>query len=661
MYDELLFLGAALSVEIKDGGFSGDGCDRDFRYLFEVRQNIGGVLSGFTGTYDFFPKEFRGLYIPDSFVVNIPEDVTFKNARLVTRQIENIPPPPSQETKDKNIDYYYLDESRVVFKVRDIHDAWANGEEALFPYDEENADLRYYVEFQRNCATGRSITTDLSISYTTPLKPGEKFEIKKKGMETGTNSDLSDIDLIQRPQTQPAFDQTNCFELEIRPRGGKLSYTWLKFTDSINATIVSVSDGSDILTPDSDGIYRLGAHSNNSRKTITICIDRENCGDANFEVLFGWDCNGYPGDEDYIGECEYKTVTFDLEEVVEEIQFNLTQQPGRDPTSGTYPELCDELMYEVVFNSSKQGNIYNPRMTATLPVGFEIDKVEVEYPRNSGNWEEIPHTTSGNMMEVDAYTHSEMTHDSLPGLDVTTNVNRRQMAIRLYGHTDCDYRSGSRLIFTSLGDKSCGGPAGGSGSVRGSDRLIIEGLEPYTAEPVVSVDADLLECGVATAISVNYTVEGGDVVGADTSIITLSPGLNIVEGSVECEDNRPIIEEIIPDPNNPGGTLIVLSYPAELEEGAEVNLTFEVMAEGAGECDEEVFVVFENQVTIDEVKCGDDVCSEGISGITGIDSLMMQVIRPELNFESLIVETAEGNPNVEYSGERSEEHTSELQ
>src|SRR5690606_32528333 len=84
-YDEMLFLGAALSVEIINGGFSGSGCDRDFLYVIEIEQNIGGVLSGYTGTFDFFPNEFRPLYIPDSIVVSKPEFVTFKNAWLVTQ------------------------------------------------------------------------------------------------------------------------------------------------------------------------------------------------------------------------------------------------------------------------------------------------------------------------------------------------------------------------------------------------------------------------------------------------------------------------------------------------------------------------------------------------------------------------------------------------
>src|SRR5699024_9080153 len=194
-----------------------------------------------------------------------------------------------------------------------------------------------------------------------------------------------------------------------------------------------------------------------------------------------------------------------------------------------------ELMYEVIFNSSLQSSIFNPRLTSNLPVGFEVDRVEVEYPRYSENWETIAHNINGGLMEVDAYTHSAMIYDSLPGTLANNNVNPRQMAVRIYGYAGCDFRSGSRLVFTALGEKSCGGPAQGSGSVRGTDRLIIEGLEPYVVDPVIEIDAtEGITCSVATPVEVMYKIEGGDFEGTDSAVLVLSPGIELVEGSLVC-------------------------------------------------------------------------------------------------------------------------------
>src|SRR5690606_8416830 len=183
-YDEMLFLGAALSVDIRNGGFSGSGCDRDFRYLIEIEQNIGGVLSGYTGTFDFFPNEFRPLYIPDSIVVQKPVDVACKNAWLVTQQVENVPPPPHNAEQNETIPSSLISETatEIILKVRDVHDAFGG---SVFPYEEENADLRYYISFQRSCESPLSVTTDISIAYTTDLCPCDDFETERSDLTTG--------------------------------------------------------------------------------------------------------------------------------------------------------------------------------------------------------------------------------------------------------------------------------------------------------------------------------------------------------------------------------------------------------------------------------------------------------------------------------------------
>src|SRR5690606_28553839 len=199
-YDEMLFLGAALSVEIINGGFSGSGCDRDFLYVIEIEQNIGGVLSGYTGTFDFFPNEFRPLYIPDSIVVSKPEFVTCKNAWLVTQQVEPnpVPPPNAQLNRDIPPSLFSETETDISLKVRDVHAAFGGSQ---FPYDEENADLRYYISFQRSCESPLSIATDLSIAYTSLLCPGDEFETEKLNFSTGNNTNLYNIDYAQSPQS----------------------------------------------------------------------------------------------------------------------------------------------------------------------------------------------------------------------------------------------------------------------------------------------------------------------------------------------------------------------------------------------------------------------------------------------------------------------------
>ncbi len=649
-YDEMFFLGAALSVDIKSGGFSGSGCDRNFRYLFEIRQNIGGVLSGYTGTYDFFPNEFRPLYIPDSIVVKKQPDIIYDRARLVTRQINNAMP-PAQEELDKDIPLTYETDSTLVFKVRDVHDAFGG---MLFPYEEENADLRYYIEFRRSCASPQAMRTDLEIAYASPLCPGDEFQTVRNNLSTGNNSNLYNIDFTQTPRSKGANNNSTCFELEVRPRGGLLSYTWIEFPANADVTILSVSQNGTNIAPDAEGRYLLGSHAGNATKTFTICADLNTCNQTDFDVLFGWDCNGYPGDVAYEGTCSYDLVTYTMETVPSRLQLNLVTQPGIDPMTGNYPDLCEDLLYELTINSANAGSVIEPSMDITLPDGFVVDMVEAEYPNNSNNLESMGFTVNGNILSVDLYNHSQLVNDSLPGTFTDANPNNRQIFVRIHGRTDCDFRSGSRLFFTLFGDRPCGEPVLGSGTQIGTDRLYIEGLKPYDVNPDFTVDANGgVTCAFSTPINVSFQVEGGDFVGADSGLITLSPGVDYIPGSLVCSNDPsicPQIDRIVSDPNNPGGTLIYISYPSTILEGDIVNYTFEVIAEENSSCGQEINIELENYITVSGFNCAGTACPDDLIGITGAGSIELEIVHPELAFNGLTANTINGTPYLEYTG-----------
>ncbi len=649
-YDQMLLLGAALSVDIKSAGFSGDGCDRNFRYLFEIRQNIGGVLSGYTGTFDFFPNEFRPLYIPDSIVVTKQPDITYENARLVTRQINNASP-PAQAELSKNIPLTYETDTTLVFHVRDVHDAFGG---SLFPYDEENADLRYYIEFQRSCASPLAMVTDLAISYTTPLCPGDDFQTVKTNLSTGNNTDLSNINYTQTPKSKAANNNSTCFDLRVRPGGGKLNYTWLEFPANSNVTILSVQENGMTLTQDMDGRYLAGSHAGNANRTYTICADLNSCSQSDFQVLFGWDCNGYPGDVMYEGTCSYDTLSYTIETVPSEIQLNLVSQPGKDPITGNYPDLCSPLLYEFVVNSANAGSVVEPRFELQLPTGFTVDFVEAEYP-NGSNLETIPYTVIGNVLSVNLYDHSQLVNDSLPGTNTNITTAGRQIFVRLHGRTDCDFRSGSRLFFTLFADRPCGGPATGNGLEIGTDRLIIEGLQPYETNPEIDIDITAgITCAISTPVAVTFTVEGGDFIGSDSAIITLSPGIDFVPGSLVCTSsnpaNCPMVDRVEADPLNPGGTLVYISYPSTVLDGDVVSYTFDIRAQENTTCGQIVNIAVENYVTIPGIQCGGMTCPGGSTGITGSASFDVEVKHPDLAFDGLTVNIINMGPSVEYSG-----------
>ncbi|GAA5221021.1 hypothetical protein GCM10025777_16510 [Membranihabitans marinus] len=655
-FDEMEFLGSALSVDIVKGGFdnSQSGCDRNFRYLFRVDQNIGGAHSGYTATYDFFPNEFRPLYFPDSIVIYKQDNYDYAGARLVTQQLVNA----GQSSETVSIDPKINNESIIVFDIRAIHDAFVMGGHT---FEEENVDLFYYIEFDRNCASDRSMVTDLSIAYTSPLCPGDNFVVMKEDLATDNNSDLGNIDFTQSPVIAKVVNEQTCYTLSVRPRGGTLGYTWLEIPSVANLEILSVSENGMEL-PFVDGIYQLGSHTGNNTRNYEICVKTNTCDNTEFDVIFGWDCLGYPSGQDYEASCTYEPLTFGVEVDDSEAMLDLIEQPGLDPQSSTYPKLCDQLIYSLVVNSSRAGSVFDPQLNVTIPDGFEIDSFELFYP-NDGSFANpyaIPVgdlTNVGNVWTVNLFDHPELVHDSIPGVATNQGAAGRQMYIRLYGRTNCDFESGSELFFTLKGNRPCGDPVKGDGFVVASDRLRIDGLYPYAAEPEITLRSEgSLSCNIAEELLIEFVVEGGDFIEFDSTRIFLPAEVALADFNVNCyspnPDNCPTIERVIPDPDVPGGSIVYLGYPNIAAGGDTIRYSLNILAQGMVECGQIVTVGVEvqNIVVVDGIACGQDVCDQPLTGITGAETVELEIVNPDLSFASFEAFSVDGTPYVSLYG-----------
>src|SRR5690606_21647651 len=297
-------------------------------------------------------------------------------------------------------------------------------------------------------------------------------------------------------------------------------------------------------------------------------------------------------------------------------------------------------------NSANAGSVINPRIEITLPVGFAINNITGQY-RNGTTAEAMPYTISGDTLIVELTDHPSMVHDSLPGTATDLAPANRQIRLQIYGQTNCDFRSGSRLFFTSYGERPCGGPVTGNGIRRASNRLFINELSPYTINPNFEIVADQgVTCAVATPVNVTSEVEGGDFTGLDSGRIILSPGLEFVTGSLVCTSVMvawPGIDRIEEDPKNPGGSFVYDSYDGNVvQEGETIDFTFDVMAQESTSCGQMVNIQLENFVTIEGLTCVGMACEEGVTGITGVDTVEMEVIHPILDFNNISGNTVTG-------------------
>ncbi|WP_236978983.1 DUF11 domain-containing protein, partial [Membranihabitans maritimus] len=637
--NRLTLLGTALSVDFVSNDATGSGCDRNFRYRIDVRQNIGGISSGSGANFDFFPNEFRPLYFPDSIAIRMQPNINYDTAWLRVQQWTD----GGTTTMTQGLVPTMIVDSVIYYDIEAIHDAFGGD----FSFEEENATVQYYIEFMRTCGSNSQLMTDLSISYRTPLCPDSLFIQRDETAQAGGGANLGNISF--NPSSSAVIEAANeisCFDLRVRPQGGNLAYTWLEILNPEDIEIVSVSEGGVPLILE-NGIYPTGIHNNNDQKVFEICANLTTCSETEVQVVFGWDCYGYPSDAEHEEACSYDTITYILRPIESTIMLELTEQPAVGPVD--YPDLCDDLLYELRINSSGAGDIIDPSITASLPVGFVIDYVEVEY---MGNTEIISHTTLGSSIIANFYDHPDLEHDSLPGLLTTTDVPNRQALMRFYGSTDCDFRSGSRLRFELSADRPCSGPATGDGSTVETERLRLEGLNPYITDPVLFSGLEgALSCGKTTTIGVSFEVADGDFIGQDSAVILLPPGVNFVEGSIYCEDPMlcPVFARVEEDGS--GGSMVYLWYPSG-QEGTTVEYSFDIVLDNSFECGSSVEVGLENLTIVEgELDCGATVCDGPHTVITGGNSVIYQVENTELMFTSFTAVNPIGTNEVLYQGE----------
>jgi hypothetical protein len=242
-------------------------------------------------------------------------------------------------------------------------------------------------------------------------------------------------------------------------------YDWIAIpnTPGINITQVVELLGntaiSPILYPGGKLYYvNIAAIPSGSFLDFKIYFSISTCSVSSFDIQAGWNCSEFPTDPN-LYTCGKENLTLQFTQVTAEIQVAETIVP---PITGN---LCAPKSYAFEVNNAQSSNVTNSTFKLKMPVGLIPigGTFEAEYPRGSGAWEVIPTPTIvGNEYTYDLFSHSDYPIQGIPGTLNSQNLDDRFIKIRFNTTTDCTFVSGSKFLFSTAANRSCGSLAIGS-------------------------------------------------------------------------------------------------------------------------------------------------------------------------------------------------------
>ncbi|RZK47419.1 MAG: hypothetical protein EOO94_00695, partial [Pedobacter sp.] len=438
------------------------------------------------------------------------------------------------------------------------------------------------------------------------------------------------------------------WDVQVNSTGtGTASYVWMALDRAGSGITVDsiVYDGTNITSiAESYGTqkewYKLSASglSSGTNKIARIYFRYNNCTNDSIRVYAGWNCTSYPtGPDGYT--CVASLVNLKVRPSASQIQLTIANQPGNGGTIS----MCSQDSVVVIANSAEAANVINPYMVLYPPTGFTIpSSLPVEYPLNSGNWQNITTTAiGGGGIRLNISEHSGIGLNGLPGTIMSPGADARQAKIKILYSSDCSFTSGTRLDFYIYGSNPCGATAIGNGSqVKSSPvnitDVIIDGIVGMSQ----SISSSILGCTSVAMVRITNTPVYRSTQPGDTAIYQLPDGLryagNFVAGS-NCSGCTMTIENGVA-----GATLLKLALPAGRVPNTNIEATFLVRPSEAG-CGNLSITGFTKRIA-PPVTCGAMQCTGSSQIIGNVNPLNILIEKPTLQISNINRTSGEWQP-----------------
>ena len=593
----------------------------------------------YSGGQNLFPGELIPAKYYDKIEVTIPEGYEYDHAVYGTAR--SYPAViPSQNL---------VPATRTATTLTFLNDgSWIP---SLISADQWYYEVRLQVYFRPTCATQAQVPVSPSYIMTyrdfyyansvpVPQIPPSSAPQSSRTYDTLTYSynqvSKPDIAMSNQTGTVQAVRPTESFTIRMASNGQTTApYNWLALDNIPNVTITQVVDiatGTPIapIAYANGNMYHLSTTgiASGAFKDYRIDFTYTTCTGATIKAYGGWNCGSFPASPaDYLCDKEELNLSFITQAAEVEI-ISVTQ-----PTAPF--NLCEGVPYQFDINNAQAANVILNTFTVTVPQGMSpnLATFQVEYPKNSGSWELVTVTQTGNVFVLNLFEHTNFPVNGVPGTLLASNNDQRQMSIRWNMNTNCDFVSGSKFKIATYAERGCGQPAIGSTLDVETVSNDIAGADPgYKMLNTFSIaSGSFSNCGSPVTIQNSSRVVLSGTTSTNAHILFEIPaGMQYVPNSFACTSAIcPTFDSVITLPN--GSTAVRLNIPAGLVALDELAYTIQVQEVGGSTCGNKEFILrtLDAAENLPCVTAPGGVCNF-VAIQTGIFSQTVTITKPEL-------------------------------
>ena len=357
---------------------------------------------------------------------------------------------------------------------------------------------------------------------------------------------------------------------------------------------------------------------NPANVVVRIYFSKTGCGTDSLKVRTGWDCSAFATSAD--NGCS-KDIFLKATSSISEIQLLKITEPAPNATI----DVCSDIDYKIKISSTQKGDLDNPVIKVTIPVGMALvgNSFVYQYP-DTTNAEVFIVPPTGNVYTLNLEDHSLITAKGLKGLvSATGNAERVAYISMKLRINSCSFVNGVSPGFQIFGERPCGGTAvGNTLTVIGNPVVAtVQAAIPSFLQLVSIAGSSAITCNNAVTVKAAITSGNGSTFAGDSAVYIFPAQLKYKAGSFSVSSGT--FSNITASDNK-----LVVRFAAKAANN--INLQFDVIAADIG-CSFSSYDVTGTLYRSSGYICPLSFGSCQLAEIKDRDTVKLQIIKPVLS------------------------------
>jgi hypothetical protein len=594
------------------------------------------IKVSYSGTGDVFPNEYRPAIQPDSIIVTIPNGYSFDSALPCYIQGAFWSTPSTSSLYPQKVVIPQVRGKQLVF-INPKDGSWDLTD--ICSYNEWNAydKISYAVKPNCDAQAYAAIKTEIFLKrYVYSGKPSQPYAPLLTNDLTYSLDDRPNLKLVNISGDVSGLELQHYWDVQIQNTSNQTAPNLWFALDKTNSGITIDSfvfkPTNAIATPINYGTakdwYKLSNAGilGGGNQNLRIYFKYTNCNATDsIKMSTGWNCESYPNTPNEY-TCNVEEDWLKVNPQLSQLQISISKQPDFPSIA-----LCVKDTISVILNSALAGDVVDPILKIVLPTGIKINTpLMVEFPLNSGNWENINPTFAAGTYTLKLGSHSLLANNSLPGVAESFRVDGRGAKVNILYESDCDFTNGSKMNFIIEGTRPCGSPVIGNGDEIKTNPIIIAGSTTVgSVGTQVNIASGKVACGGTERMDITITPMFIPTTTTDTINITIPIGLSYANGSLLGCPTCVVSKSIKPDLTE----LIKVAIPAGLPINKPFTFSVGVNANDESTC-EPYSIDVETIRTGTFLSCNASRCARPTPVVMSFGNALITVFKPLIKVKS---------------------------